>query len=91
MNLIIHYYLHAGPEIAVASTKAYTAQLAVLSILAAVAAKARGIELEFDLVQELAIVANAMEVLCDRKEEMESIALQFLATTRNAFFIGRIC
>ncbi|MET3690268.1 glucosamine--fructose-6-phosphate aminotransferase (isomerizing) [Priestia megaterium] len=81
--------LHAGPEIAVASTKAYTAQLAVLSILAAVAAKTRGIELEFDLVQELAIVANTMEVLCDDKEEMESIALQFLATTRNAFFIGR--
>ncbi|MCM3796745.1 MULTISPECIES: glutamine--fructose-6-phosphate transaminase (isomerizing) [Priestia] len=81
--------LHAGPEIAVASTKAYTAQLAVLSILAAVTAKKRGIELEFDLVQELAIVANTMEVLCDDKEEMESIALQFLATTRNAFFIGR--
>ncbi|MEI2424142.1 glutamine--fructose-6-phosphate transaminase (isomerizing) [Priestia megaterium] len=81
--------LHAGPEIAVASTKAYTAQLAVLSILAAVTAKTRGIELEFNLVQELAIVANTMEVLCDDKEEMESIALQFLATTRNAFFIGR--
>lgn len=81
--------LHAGPEIAVASTKAYTAQLAVLSILAAVTAKTRGIELEFDLVQELAIVANTMEVLCEDKEEMESIALQFLATTRNAFFIGR--
>ncbi|MEW4212325.1 glutamine--fructose-6-phosphate transaminase (isomerizing) [Priestia megaterium] len=81
--------LHAGPEIAVASTKAYTAQLAVLSILAAVTAKTRGNELEFDLVQELAIVANTMEVLCDDKEEMESIALQFLATTRNAFFIGR--
>ncbi|KZB89919.1 glutamine--fructose-6-phosphate transaminase (isomerizing) [Priestia flexa] len=81
--------LHAGPEIAVASTKAYTAQLAVLSILAAVTAQARGIKLDFDLMQELAIVANTMEVLCDDKEEMESIALQFLATTRNAFFIGR--
>jgi glutamine---fructose-6-phosphate transaminase (isomerizing) len=81
--------LHAGPEIAVASTKAYTAQLAVLSILAAVTAKAKGINLEFDLVQELAIVANAMEVLCDDKEEMENIAREFLATTRNCFFIGR--
>lgn len=81
--------LHAGPEIAVASTKAYTAQLAVLSILAAVTAQARGIKLDFDLMQELAIVANTMEVLCDDKEEMESIALEFLATTRNAFFIGR--
>ena len=34
--------LHAGPEIAVASTKAYTAQIAVLAILADVTAKSRG-------------------------------------------------
>jgi glutamine---fructose-6-phosphate transaminase (isomerizing) len=81
--------LHAGPEIAVASTKAYTAQLAVLSILAAVTAEARGIQLEFDLSQELGIIANGMEVLCDAKEEMEELARQFLATTRNCFFIGR--
>lgn len=81
--------LHAGPEIAVASTKAYTAQLAVLSILAAVAAEAKGLSLEFDLTKELGIVANAMDVLCDQKEEMEQIAREYLATTRNAFFIGR--
>ncbi|HWO96164.1 MAG TPA: glutamine--fructose-6-phosphate transaminase (isomerizing) [Bacillus sp. (in: firmicutes)] len=81
--------LHAGPEIAVASTKAYTAQIAVLSILSAVTANSKGINLDFDLVQELAIVANAMEALCDDKEEMESIAREFLATTRNCFFIGR--
>lgn len=81
--------LHAGPEIAVASTKAYTAQLAVLAILAAVTGKSRGHELNFNLVQELGIVANAMEVLCDEKEEFERIASEFLSTTRNAFFIGR--
>ncbi|WP_226671355.1 glutamine--fructose-6-phosphate transaminase (isomerizing) [Metabacillus litoralis] len=81
--------LHAGPEIAVASTKAYTAQLSVLSILAAVAAEGKGRSLEFDLTKELGIVANAMEVLCDQKEEMEEIARDFFATTRNAFFIGR--
>ncbi|WP_273127098.1 glutamine--fructose-6-phosphate transaminase (isomerizing) [Metabacillus sp. HB246100] len=81
--------LHAGPEIAVASTKAYTAQLAVLSILAAVAAQGKGRTLEFDLTKELGIVANAMEVLCDQKEEMEAIAKEYFPTTRNAFFIGR--
>ncbi|MBE4909688.1 glutamine--fructose-6-phosphate transaminase (isomerizing) [Bacillus luteolus] len=81
--------LHAGPEIAVASTKAYTAQIAVLSILAAVTAESKGINLEFDLIQELGIVANAMEVLCDAKEEMEEIAREYLSTTRNCFFIGR--
>ncbi|PLR65942.1 MULTISPECIES: glutamine--fructose-6-phosphate transaminase (isomerizing) [Bacillaceae] len=81
--------LHAGPEIAVASTKAYTAQLGVLAILAAVTAEAKGVELSFDLVKELGIVANAMEVLCDQKDEMEYIAREYLSTTRNCFFIGR--
>jgi glutamine---fructose-6-phosphate transaminase (isomerizing) len=81
--------LHAGPEIAVASTKAYTAQIAVLAILATAAAKAKGIALDFDLVKELGIIANVMEMLCDAKEEMETIAHEYLATTRNCFFIGR--
>ncbi|ARZ60508.1 MULTISPECIES: glutamine--fructose-6-phosphate transaminase (isomerizing) [Bacillus] len=81
--------LYAGPEIAVASTKAYTAQLAVLSILAADIAKAKGEVLNFDLTHELGLVANAMVQLCDQKEEMDALAKQFLATTRNCFFIGR--
>ncbi len=81
--------LHAGPEIAVASTKAYTAQIAVLSILAANVAKSAGIDMGFDLVHELGIAANAIEVLCDGKEEFEQIARDYLSTTRNCFFIGR--
>ncbi|MCA1066294.1 glutamine--fructose-6-phosphate transaminase (isomerizing) [Rossellomorea sp. AcN35-11] len=81
--------LHAGPEIAVASTKAYTAQLAVLAILARVAGQACGNNQDFDLVQELGIVATAMEALCDTKEEFEDIAREYLSTTRNCFFIGR--
>lgn len=81
--------LHAGPEIAVASTKAYTAQIAVLSILSEVIAKKRGLEVNFDLIHELGIVANAIEVLCDSKDEFEAIAREYLSTTRNAFFIGR--
>ncbi|MFO1441825.1 glutamine--fructose-6-phosphate transaminase (isomerizing) [Bacillus sp. Bva_UNVM-123] len=81
--------LHAGPEIAVASTKAYTAQLAVLAILAEVTAKSRGKQFDFSLVHELGIAANAMEVLCNEKEKFETIAREFLTVTRNAFFIGR--
>ncbi|MBU8908801.1 glutamine--fructose-6-phosphate transaminase (isomerizing) [Desertibacillus haloalkaliphilus] len=79
----------AGPEIAVASTKAYTAQMAVLAILAVDTAKAKGIEIDFDPIQELSIVANAMEALCDQKEKLEKIAREYLAVTRNCFFIGR--
>ncbi|KIL51790.1 glutamine--fructose-6-phosphate transaminase (isomerizing) [Jeotgalibacillus soli] len=81
--------LHAGPEIAVASTKAYTAQIAVLAILAAVAGKAKGLEMSFDLIQELGIAANAMEAMTDDKEAFEQIAREYLSVTRNAFFIGR--
>jgi glutamine---fructose-6-phosphate transaminase (isomerizing) len=81
--------LHAGPEIAVASTKAYTAQLAVLAILAEVTAQSRGLAPGFDLTKELGIVANAMEVLCDEKDQFEQIARDFLTVTRNCFFIGR--
>ncbi|RIW27618.1 glutamine--fructose-6-phosphate transaminase (isomerizing) [Bacillus salacetis] len=81
--------LHAGPEIAVASTKAYTAQIAVLSILADVTARSKGIKPKFDLIHELGIVGTAMEALCEQKEEFEAIARDYLATTRNAFFIGR--
>jgi len=81
--------LHAGPEIAVASTKAYVAQVAVLMVTASVYALAQGKILEFDAVKELGIVANAVQAIVDSKEEMEEIAKEFLATTRNAFFIGR--
>lgn len=81
--------LHAGPEIAVASTKAYTAQMAVLALLAVDTAKAKGIKLSFDPLKELSIVANAMETLCGEKEEMKKIAEEYLSKHRNAFFIGR--
>ncbi|GGB62844.1 glutamine--fructose-6-phosphate transaminase (isomerizing) [Virgibacillus dakarensis] len=81
--------LYAGPEIAVASTKAYTAQMAVLAILAVDTARAKGLALDFDPMQELAIAANAMEILTDQKETIEGLVRNYLETTRNAFFIGR--
>lgn len=77
--------LHAGPEIAVASTKAYVAQVAVLAITAYVVAN----QPEIELKKELGIAANAIQSIIDRKEEFAKLAESFLATTRNAFFIGR--
>ncbi|MCI2943900.1 MULTISPECIES: glutamine--fructose-6-phosphate transaminase (isomerizing) [Staphylococcus] len=81
--------LHAGPEIAVASTKAYTAQIAVLSILSQVVAKAHCRDNDIDLLRELAKVTTAIETIVDDTPVMEQIAKDFLETTRNAFFIGR--
>ena len=81
--------LHAGPEIAVASTKAYTAQIAVLALLAVDTAREKGEQLDFDLLQELAIAASVIETLTEQKDKIEELAKNFLNTTRNAFFIGR--
>ena len=76
--------LHAGPEIAVASTKAYTAQIAVQAILAAKV----GEKEDFDLAHELAIVANTIEGITDNKELYEQLSKEYL-TARNCFYIGR--
>ncbi|WHI55184.1 glutamine--fructose-6-phosphate transaminase (isomerizing) [Mammaliicoccus lentus] len=81
--------LHAGPEIAVASTKAYTAQIAVLAILSQVVANAHGKETGVDILPELAKVTTAITAIVDDASKMEQIAKDFLETTRNAFFIGR--
>ena len=60
--------LHAGPEIAVASTKAYTAQIAVLTLLAkAIGDKKFETSLVFDITHELSLVANAMESVIAQK------------------------
>ncbi|MDX5981235.1 glutamine--fructose-6-phosphate transaminase (isomerizing) [Exiguobacterium profundum] len=81
--------LHAGPEIAVASTKAYTAQIAVLAILAYDIARATGKELPFDLMPELARVATIMDSIMAQKELFKDLAERYLKTTPNTFFIGR--
>lgn len=81
--------LHAGPEIAVASTKAYVAQVAVLAITAYVEGKSKGLDVDFDLKAELGVAANAIQTIIDKKEEIQQVADAVLATTRNAFFIGR--
>lgn len=81
--------LHAGPEIAVASTKAYTAQIAVLSILSQIVALEHGREAEVDLLRELAKVTTAIEAIVDDAEKLEDITKAFMDDTRNAFFIGR--
>ncbi|MEG3270318.1 glutamine--fructose-6-phosphate transaminase (isomerizing) [Streptococcus suis] len=83
--------LHAGPEIAVASTKAYTAQIATLAILAKAVGEANGKQeaIDFDLVHELSIVAQSIEATLSEKDLIAEKVEKLLATTRNAFYIGR--
>lgn len=83
--------LGAGPEIAVASTKAYTAQVALQAILA----KALGEKLgnqdakDWDLRHDLAIAAEGIQQIVDGKEKLKELADQYLVKSRNAFYIGR--
>ncbi|NYS49633.1 glutamine--fructose-6-phosphate transaminase (isomerizing) [Streptococcus danieliae] len=83
--------LHAGPEIAVASTKAYTAQIAALAFLAKAVGEANGnAKAEaFDLVHELSLVAQSIEASLSEKDLVDSKVRKLLGTTRNAFYIGR--
>ncbi|SIO17631.1 glutamine--fructose-6-phosphate transaminase [Carnobacterium alterfunditum] len=81
--------LHAGPEIAVASTKAYTAQIAVLAILGELAGRRKGFALDLDIAHELGIAATAIESIIDEKEVFEQLSVTHLSTSRNAFYIGR--
>lgn len=80
--------LHAGVEIAVASTKAYTSQIAVLSILAYEVANILGYKLKLDIEKELSVVTNAIESILDDAKTIKNLADK-LFTERNAFYIGR--
>lgn len=83
--------LHAGPEIAVASTKAYTAQIATLAVLAKAVGEAIGNQAakDFDLVHEFAIAAQSIEATLTEKDLIAAKVEKLLSTTRNAFYIGR--
>jgi glucosamine--fructose-6-phosphate aminotransferase (isomerizing) len=83
--------LHAGPEIAVASTKAYTAQIAALALLGKAVGQAIGNQAAraFDVVRELSIVAQSIEATLDERELIKEKAEALLGDSRNAFYIGR--
>lgn len=81
----------AGPEISVASTKAYTGQIATLAFLAKAVGEAEGQAKakDFDLVKELSLVAQSIESTLSEKDEIAAIVSELLPTTRSAFYIGR--
>lgn len=81
--------LHAGPEIAVASTKAYTAQITVMAILSEVIGIQKGVLTESTMKHHLSTAAVAIQSVIDNKEVIEDLASKQLALTEHAFFIGR--
>lgn len=83
--------LHAGPEIAVASTKAYTAQIATLALLAKALGESQTLPqaTSFQVLHELSLVANGMESIFAEKDLIQELVVELLTGTRNAFYIGR--
>ena len=83
--------LGAGPEIAVASTKAYTAQVALQAILAKALGEKLGVQeaKDWNLKHDLAIAAEGIQQIVDGKEKLEKLAKKYLVPSRNAFYIGR--
>src|SRR4026209_104565 len=81
----------AGPEIGVASTKAFTCQLTALACLAIAAGKARGNideAMEAELVQALAAVPRHMATLLRDEGPYETLA-HFLSRARDVLYLGR--
>ena len=81
----------AGPEIGVASTKAFTCQLTVLACLAIAAGKARGVigpELETELVTALAEMPRHMAAILRDESPYEALA-HTLSKARDVLYLGR--
>lgn len=81
---------HAGPEIAVASTKAYVSQIAVVALLSIYLSEQRGLQGGIDMFQELRTISTAMETLTDMKEQAKKIVDEYLTGYEKCFYIGRL-
>ena len=84
-------YTHAGPEIGVASTKAFTAQLTALFLLAVHLAELRGtlnMEDAKNLLRELTRIPGKLEALLTRDEEIEELA-KIYNRAHDFLFLGR--
>lgn len=84
-------YTWAGPEIAVATTKAYSAQLIALYLLAMKFGNVRGtvndMQLQ-DMIEDLKALPAQVEMLLNNKEKIQRFANRYLAA-KDVFFIGR--
>ena len=83
-------YIHAGPEIGVASTKAFTSQLVVLALITLLVAKRRGLsQIECNkIVTELLDIPSKIESILKLNESIEKIAEEF-KDSKNFLYLGR--
>jgi glucosamine--fructose-6-phosphate aminotransferase (isomerizing) len=82
---------HAGPEIGVASTKAFTTQLVVMLLLTIVLGRRHGMSAETEacLVNELRSVPGKVEHALTLNEQIQTLARDHFSDKQNALFLGR--
>lgn len=81
-------YLHAGPEIGVASTKAFSSQIAGLVILSLYLRQLSGKELDSDFIAQIEKLPNKVEETLSLDEKIKELALKF-KDVKNFLFLGR--
>lgn len=84
-------YTHAGPEIGVASTKAFTAQVTILTLMALSLGRKKGTISEWDfqrLITELESIPTLIQSVLEGNDHIEAIAKKYKDAT-NALYLGR--
>ena len=81
-------YLHAGPEIGVASTKAFTSQVVALVLIALLIKQKKGFKVEKELLDEIKIIHKKIEQILQDAEKLKEIAVKF-KDSKNFLYLGR--
>jgi glucosamine--fructose-6-phosphate aminotransferase (isomerizing) len=83
-------YIHSGPEIAVASTKAFTSQLTILYLFTLLMARMRNMSFGagLDMISDLEKVPDQIAGILDRREEVKVLADKY-AHAKDVLFLGR--
>ena len=83
-------YLHAGPEISVASTKAFTSQVTALMLLGLHVARRRGLYVQDgkEVVEALSALPADIKAVLAKREEVKTLAAK-VSKYKNAFYLGR--
>lgn len=82
------FFITAGPEIAVATTKAYMLQVGALSLISYNAAKKKKL-IDFDIEDDLKLIPKLVKETIDKRDEYKKIAKEIYERD-NIFFIGRL-
>ena len=81
-------YIHAGPEIGVASTKAFTGQVLSLAILSLYLRQEKGLPLKQELIEEIKVLPKKISDFLDSENNIREIAKEF-KDSKNFLYLGR--